>query len=212
MFSPGLRRIVRRIARTPPPVEQVWYLPWAMILANIFPEDQGYGVAAQHHVPRGGGNYFLDFGVVLIPQEDSDESQDSSQNNSDSSQNNSDSSQDSSQNDSQDGSQNDSQDGSQNDSQDGSQDGLPYGIRTVLNMEIKKDSHWPAGIPSLEERTNLVAAAFRRNATEELCWIEAIGPKWRYGIKRDDGMPPTPLSDWDDISDDTASLRPPISL
>ncbi|KAH9050442.1 hypothetical protein EDB84DRAFT_1448992, partial [Lactarius hengduanensis] len=196
MFSPSLRRIVRRMARNPPPVEQVWYTPWLMILANLFPEDEGYCVAAQHYVPGGGGNYFLDFGVVLLPQEDSDESQDGSQDNSDGSQNNSDSS------------QNNSDSSQDNDSQDGSEEGLPYGMRTVLIMEIKKDSHWPAGIHLLEERTKLVAdAAFRRNATEKLYWIEAIGPNWRYGIKRDDGMHPTPLCAWRDISDDGASFH-----
>ncbi|KAH9165808.1 hypothetical protein EDB89DRAFT_1911096 [Lactarius sanguifluus] len=108
--------------------------------------DQGYCITAQHYVPGGEGNYFLDFGVVLIPQEDSDESQDSSQNNLDNSQNNPDS----------------SQDGSQNNSQDGSQDGLLY-------------SHWLAGIPLLEEWTNLVAdTAFHRNATEKVYWIEVM--------------------------------------
>ncbi|KAH8998327.1 hypothetical protein EDB86DRAFT_834234 [Lactarius hatsudake] len=68
-FDPELRTILRQLTTIPLPVENDWYLPWALILNDLFPTAEGYYVGAQHHLPGEGNRRFPDFAVVRkIPQ------------------------------------------------------------------------------------------------------------------------------------------------
>jgi hypothetical protein len=83
-----------------------------------------------------------------------------------------------------------------------------FQLRTVLVIDIRKTTHWQAGIPGQEEDIEgLTDAAFKgslseyANARSMVYWISVIGSHWRYGVS--DGQDSRPLIDWHTIDEDS---------
>ena len=83
----------------------------------------------------------------------------------------------------------------------------PFGLRTVLIVEIKNPHHWPDGVDHIMHRIDLdTGCEFSKTAFDKLYWIAAIGPHWRYGVREEDERRVGPLIDWHHSVHDAASF------
>ena len=83
---------------------------------------------------------------------------------------------------------------------------MPWISRTVLIVEIKKSS-FRSGYDALAEqvRRQVCAAFHDGSAQSKVYWIEAVGPRWRYG-ECDDQLDHLPLSGcWHESAHDLES-------
>jgi hypothetical protein len=85
--------------------------------------------------------------------------------------------------------------------------------RTVLMFEMKNSQHWDHGVEALMQKIRRrTEREFSLLADSKLYWIVAIGPRWVYGEKEDDGQDPKPLIEWHDVTHDDASYRDLLQL
>ncbi|KAK2465586.1 hypothetical protein APHAL10511_002478 [Amanita phalloides] len=83
----------------------------------------------------------------------------------------------------------------------------PFGLQTILIVEIKNPHHWPDGVDHIMRRIDLdTGYEFSKTAFNKLYWIAAIGPHWRYGVREEGERRAGPLIDWHDSVHDAASF------
>src|SRR5258707_15494389 len=83
----------------------------------------------------------------------------------------------------------------------------PFGLRTILIVEIKNPHHWPDGVDHIMRRIDLdTGYEFSKTALNKVYWIAAIGPHWQYGIREEDERRARPLIDWHHSVHDAASF------
>lgn len=85
-------------------------------------------------------------------------------------------------------------------------------MRTVLIVQIKNNQRVQSGIETLERQINRhIDAAFcgteLGTAISKVYWITTIGPRWRFGVKEDDGQELRPLITWHETTHDRASFK-----
>jgi hypothetical protein len=84
----------------------------------------------------------------------------------------------------------------------------PLTLRTVLIVKIMNTQHWPSGIQALRRQLGRQTnAAFAGTARDKVYWIGAIGPRWQYGEKIDDGGAAQELTEWHDTTHDLVSFN-----
>jgi hypothetical protein len=87
--------------------------------------------------------------------------------------------------------------------------GVPFRYRPLVIVDIMNDQYWGSGHDSLMMQSikHQIKTEFADGGREKVYWIGVIGPRWRYGVQREDDQEPTPLIPWHDVTHDDASYH-----